>query len=250
MKLTSKEEQLVFLDRPADGEAGNLAHIGRLIGIGDERSGGILGREKRKRIHRAPGVVAIIEVRLPVKGVGAALGNGVDDAAGRAAVLGGVVGGIDLKFLDGGFGAGIAGAGSAAFLREESLVIVGAIHGVVVEQHAHAAEADEDEAASVVHDGGREQYEIRPAAAIDGQIADGGVVQNRSEVSRSGVDLRGLGADGDGLGGIADIQAGREVSDSADVDDHLLSFVGREAGGRNGDGIHRRFEASGAEVSG
>src|SRR6266478_40599 len=105
---------------------------------------------------------AVVPEGLAVELVTAALGDGVDHAAGGAAVLGGIVGRVDLEFLDGGFAGGIADAGAAAFFAEERLIVVGTVHRVVVEQAGNSAEAYETKAA-IRHRAGRAQRESRPA---------------------------------------------------------------------------------------
>src|SRR5258708_813358 len=99
--------------------------------------------------------------------VAAAFGDGIDHAAGGTPVLGGIVGSIDLEFLDGGFAGGIADASAAALFTEERLIVVSAVDRIVVQQPGNAAEAHETETAIGDCTGGA-QREGGPAAAIDG----------------------------------------------------------------------------------
>src|ERR1700751_2446954 len=98
--------------------------------------------------------------------IGAASGDRVHDTAGRAAVFGGVVRGVDLELAHGGLARKIGSTRAAALLGEEGLVVVRAVERVVVEQHADAAKAEESVALLVRRDGGREQGEVGPGAAV------------------------------------------------------------------------------------
>src|ERR1700679_1173996 len=104
--------------------------------------------------------------------VAAALGDGVDDATSRTAILSGVVGGVDLKLLNGGLCGGVTGAGTATLFREVGLVVVGAVDGYVVEEGALTAEAQEPEATGVADDGRCEQSIGRPAVVVYGKIPE------------------------------------------------------------------------------
>src|SRR5260221_13047581 len=123
--------------------------------------------------------------------IGAALGDGVDYAACGAAVLRGVVGRVDLKLLDGGFAGGIADARAAALFAEESLIVVGTIHRVVVEQARDPAKANQTKSA-IGHGAGGAEREGGPATAIDGQIFDRSVGDIGGEVGAVGGDDRKL----------------------------------------------------------
>jgi hypothetical protein len=69
-----------------------------------------------------------------VEGVAAGPGDGVDDAAGGAAILRRIVRGVDLELLDADWRNREGSAGAAAGLRVVGLVVVGAVDGVVVQQ--------------------------------------------------------------------------------------------------------------------
>src|SRR5437764_15278800 len=120
----------------------------------------------------------------------AALRDRVDHSAGGPPVFCGVVRSVHLKFLNGSLGAGIADARAAALFGKEGLIIVAAVHRVVVEQCAHAAEADESKTVDVIHCAGSEKNEIRPAAAVDGEVANGRLIDSGSEFGGDGIDLR------------------------------------------------------------
>src|SRR5712692_1763627 len=127
-----EEEEFVFEGGATDPAAPNLADVHGLIGKSRENARRSLGEDFCEGVGGAPVVVAIVEVGLTVVLICAALSDRVDDGAGGAAVLGGIVRGIDLKFLDGSLGSGVADARTAAFLAEKRLVVVGAINGVVI----------------------------------------------------------------------------------------------------------------------
>ena len=85
-------EELVAEQRTADAEAPLLAPVLRLVDVGLKGVGvRDLRRQQGVGIRRAEVVVAIVEEELAVELVAAALGDGVDDAAGGASILGGVV---------------------------------------------------------------------------------------------------------------------------------------------------------------
>ena len=100
-------EELVLLQRAAHVEAPLLAPVLGLVGRGDKAGGqcaavGIdRGRVVGIVVERTPRtVVAVGEVEDAMQGVGAALGDGVDDAAGGAPELRRINAGVDLELLD------------------------------------------------------------------------------------------------------------------------------------------------------
>src|SRR5712692_3798409 len=136
-------------------------------------------------VDSAPVTAAEIPERLAVNTIRAGFGDGVDHPAGRAAVLRGVVRAVDLEFLNRSFTGGIAYARPAAFLTEECLVVVRAIHCVVVEQPGNPAEADEAEAA-IRHRTRCSEGEKGPAAAVDRQILDRRLIDVGADVGAVG----------------------------------------------------------------
>src|SRR5262249_54018713 len=148
-----------------------------------------LDRDLRQRVGSAPDVVAIMEVSASMDLIGAALTNGVDHASRGAAVLRRVIRGVDLKLLDRFLGSRIANARTAAFFGEERLVIICSVKGVVIQQSAYAAEAEKAEGVRITYNTGRQEREVRPAAAVDGQIGDCCLVERGSEVRRDIVNL-------------------------------------------------------------
>ena len=101
--------------------------VGLVLDGGRSAGRGVEGGQLGERVLCAPVVVAVVEVELPVKLVGAALGDGVDDSAGGAAVFGGVDAGVDLELLYRDLRRGIALSGAAALLGEVGLVVIGAV---------------------------------------------------------------------------------------------------------------------------
>ena len=172
--------------------------------------------------------------------IGAALGDRVDDAAGRTAIFRGVVGGVDLELLHGDLRRRVTGAGASALFREERLVVVGAVHGDIVQQGAHSAEADQTEAVGVADHTRRQQNEAGPASAVDGKVFNRGFVQCGSEVSGGDVDQWGLGGNIHLFGG-ADGEVRAHRSQAADRDNDVLCPVGGKSLGLDGYGIGRRF---------
>ena len=182
--------------------------------------------------------------------VGTALGDSIDDGAGGAAVLGGIVGGVDLEFLDSGLGGGITNASSAAFFGKEGLIVVAAINGVVVQKSAHATETDQSEAAGIVDRARSEQREAGPAAAVNGQVFDGYLVDSGGKFLGVSVDLRGLRADHDSCASRTDVEARGNLRDATDLHDDLLGPEWSKALHFNGNGVRGGLELADAEIAG
>src|SRR5258707_12604878 len=102
--------------------------------------------------------------------VGAALGNGVDNAAHGVAILSREVVGDNLKLLHGLLGDGAGDAGTPRVLVVE---LVGGVIAISEEAvvSGDAAEAEQTKG-SVRHDGGAQQHEGVHAAGVDGQLQD------------------------------------------------------------------------------
>ena len=217
----------------ADGAAGGDSPLLAIVRRGDGDSGhgtvGLQLRELREGIASAPGIVAIEQEGVAVQMVGAAAGDSVDDTAGGAAVFGGVVRGVDLKLAHGGLTGEVGGAGAAALLGEEGLVVVCAIEGVVVEKNADAAKAELAIALLVRRDRGGEQREVGPPAAVRRQLIDGGLVDVGGECGRAQVnDGSGL-ADFDGLLGMRDGEVRGQRSEAAHLYRDACDVETREA---------------------
>ena len=94
-------EELILDQRPACGEAIDLAQIFRLDIRGDVGvCGGTVLRNLGIIVVGCPLALAIPEIGLPVQMVGAAIGDGGDDASSSAAVLSRVDAGVDGKLAN------------------------------------------------------------------------------------------------------------------------------------------------------
>ena len=180
-------------------------------------------------IERVQAGIAEVVEEIAVEVVGAGLGDGVDLTAGGLAEFDGVVGGLGLELLDGVERVDVGGTGGAAArLREEHLVVVGAVDVVLVVEAADAVEADEAGAA-VLGDVGGEEDEGAPVAAGDGKIGDELLVDGLGDFGLLGVDERGFAGDddlgGDGGGRKGDVDG----EDLADGEDEVLAVDLAEA---------------------
>jgi hypothetical protein len=77
-----------------------------------------------------------------MKTIGAGLGHGVYDTAGRLPEFGAVVTGTDFELLNGVLAVNVGYGGAAPRFREESLIIVGAVDVVVVVETGNTAVRD------------------------------------------------------------------------------------------------------------
>ena len=237
----------------ADGTAGGDSPLLAIVCRGDGDSGhgtvGLQLRELREWIASAPGIVAIEQEGVAVQMVGAAAGDSVDDTAGGAAIFGGVVRGVDLKLAHRRLTGEVGGAGTAALLGEEGLVVVCAIEGVVVEKNADAAKAELAIALLVRRDRGGEQREVGPPAAVRGQLIDGGLVDVGGECGRAQVnDGSGL-ADFDRLLGMRDGEVRGQRSEAAHLYRDACDVETGEAGLSNPRFIVAGRQAEKAEVA-
>ena len=169
-----EEKQFVFDDRTADVAAELVALVFWLDGRGHGSSALQCGK-KSKRVDGSKVAAPEKPKRFAVEAVRSGLGHSVGHAASRAAVFRRIVRGVDLKFPDGGLADRITDSRPAFFLREESLVIVSAVHRVVIQQSRDAAEADQSEC-SVRNGAGGGEREGRPSAPIHRQIIESLVI--------------------------------------------------------------------------
>ena len=98
--------------------------------------------------------------------VASAFGDGVDNAAGGAPELGRVDAGVDLELLDYVLRCGVAFTRTAAFFGVVCLVVVRAVHFYVVQNGADGAEGDQAVSGRIQRCSRRQQYQVRPAAAV------------------------------------------------------------------------------------
>ena len=232
--VVQEPEHFVLLDRAAHRKAELLPGVFLFlesIGLAD----GLLGVE---------GVVADEVKRLAVEGVSAALGDGVHGAAGGAPELGGEVAGADLEFFDGRLTHGVGGAGAAASLGEEGLVVVSAVHHVVVVEPGDAAVAHQAEVAVGLY-GGREQHKVLPAPAVDGQVFDRDLRDGDRVCGPVGLDDGRVFHNGDDLGRRCHLQGDVDRGGRADFEHDARVPHGGEAGL-----LHRNFILARAQIEG
>ena len=179
--------------------------------------------------------------------VGAGLGDGVDLTAGGLAELDGVVGSLSLELLDGVERVDVRSArGAAAGLREQHLVVIGAVDVVLVVETADAVEADESGAA-VGGDVGCVEDEGAPITGGDGKIGDEGLIDGLGDFGLLGVDERRLAGDddlsGDGGGRKGDVDG----EDLAYGEDEVLAVDFAEAAAAGADLIVSGKQEGGSE---
>ena len=156
--IVEEIEKLVF----ENGAAGAAAELLLLMdGLGVDTFRFVV------RIERVQRRIAQVIEQVGMKVVRARFGDGVDDAARRLAELGAVVTGADLEFLNGIEAVGVGDGGTAARFREESLIVVGAVHRIVVVEARYAAIGNQS---AVGSDARRQQHEVVPATSDDGQV--------------------------------------------------------------------------------
>ena len=152
-----EEENLVALERAADGASDLLLAVVRLEG--EESVGG------------AERTVAEVVERGAVQVIGAGFGDDVDDGAAGASLLGAVGIGGDAELLHDFGGELVGSAIASASLGEEGVVVVAAIDQEAVLESANAAEGKiaiggGSQAARILGDAGGEQREVGEAAAV------------------------------------------------------------------------------------
>ncbi len=219
-----EEVGLVLLDRPAQGAAELLLAEVRL-------------RRVRLLLEVGPGVQALVageEERAAVELVRPALGDHVDDAAHRAAVLRAVALGGDLVLLD----------GVVAELLEEPandpVVVVAAVH---VDDHRAAGGATVADPAHLGLGGvvvvrgtraGDEQREVLELPPVEGDVLDHLLRDHLADVGSGRLNQRRLAHDLDGLGDRSHLHGEVDGHGVADPDLHSLRDLRREAGQRRG----------------
>ena len=221
-----------------DGAADRAAELLLLVdGLGEQEGRGSVV----ERLVLAVGVervqVGITQVveDVAMELVRAALGDGVDLAAGGLAELDRVVRGLGLELLDGVDRVDVRRARcAAAGLGEQHLVVVRAVDVVLVVEAADAMEADEAGAA-VLRDVRRVQNEGAPVAGGDGQIGDQLLAEGLRDFGLLGVEDRGLAGDVDFSGDGRSGQRGVDGEDLADGEHEILAVDLAEAGAAESD---------------
>src|SRR5260370_22128610 len=179
--IIEKEERLVLHDRAAQ-VAAELVEM--IVAIG----------QPRPVVFPAIGIQRLVAEKLkrgsmPV--VRAALRNHVDHSATRAAHFRRVTIGGDLEFLYGVLAEAVrtaSRAGAPGGLSEEHVVRVRAIHGEAVGGAPLAAEAQIAAARWIAHHPGSQYGEIQEVTAIDRQIRDRSLSDNRRRLGTRRLD--------------------------------------------------------------
>src|SRR2546430_2466171 len=166
-------------------------------------------------IDSTPIRVAVIPKGLSMQTIGSALSDRIHDPTGGAAVFGGIVGGVDLEFLNASLAGGVADARAAALLAKEGLVVIGAIHGVVVQQPRNSAKANQAESA-VRRGTWSAKRKERPSAAVHGQIFDRRLIDVGGKVGPVRDDDRSFGSCFNGFRYCLDAERGVNCSHAPD----------------------------------
>ena len=234
-----EEEVLVAHDRAADAAA-VLVEVIRALR--HRHAGRVLADD----VEVVLGAILLVAIELedrPIEVVRARLRDHVDHGAAGAAVLGGVAVGVDLELLHGVLAELVrraAGAGAAEGLAEEGVVVVGAVDDDAVQRAALAGEADVA-AARILDHARRGQDEVDEVAAVDGEVLDRLVVDDRGDFRLRRLDERGRRGDGHGLGD-ARLHPEVERDGRADVDHDAVELHRLEAGELAADAVGPRHQ--------
>ncbi len=137
-----------------------------------------------------------VVIAVAVNLVGAALGHSVHESAASLSKLRFEPSAGDLKLADHVLAELVGNAGASNLLREESVVVVSAIHRVVVEVPGNTVEADHPEVAIGRRSRGQ-QGEIGEVSSVRGKRLYAALVHDRAKRRRSGINQWGLGAHND-----------------------------------------------------
>ena len=184
--VTGEEEQPALEKRAAGCAAKLIARVDRFQR--DHMRRAIDGDGlKSSRIARAPRVVAIVDEGGAVKRVRSALRDGIDHAAGAAAIFRRVIRDVDVNFTNRGETDPVGDACASALVRQKGLIVVAAIDRIAVEQAADASKTDR--AQRTIRGGrGRQECEVGPAAAVVGKIVECRLIEVNGELLPCGVD--------------------------------------------------------------
>ena len=182
--VIDEEEDLVLFHRTAQRTA-ELVEVVRVL------------LHSRTVVHEGIGVHALIAIKLEygaVQLVVAALGDHVDDAAGRAANLSREGIGVHLEFLNRVLAESIrTKAGTAGGLGEEQVIGICAVDEQRIGRPPLTAERKVSAAAGILHHAGRENSEVDEIAAIDRKIGYGAGVDTGGGGGAGGFDDRSFG---------------------------------------------------------
>ena len=177
-------------------------------------------------------------------------GDGVHHAPGGPPVFGRVVRSVHLELLHRRLGGGVADAGAAALLGEERLVVVHAVEGVVVEQHADAAKTQQAIAVLVGGHALGLQREVRPSAAVAGQVLKRRVAQVGGDGRGACIEPGSLRPHHNGLMCSTDREPGSQRGHTAHLDDNRVGPPGCEIRRRGFDRICVRYQVGDAKSPG
>ncbi len=145
--IGQKPEEPVFFDCSSNSKPPSISFVRGLEILRTEPSGRVWHVHGCKFVCSAEVIVTPVIVQFTVQRIGTTLGDGVDDPARRLPVFSGVIRSVDLELFYGRLRRGIADTCATPLFRKECLVVIGAVHGIVIEQCAHAPEAQQAEAA-------------------------------------------------------------------------------------------------------
>ena len=221
--IGQEEEQLVFLERAAEGRSVLLLIEREFLSL---------------RVLRRQAVRLEEEVRRAAGRVGPRLGDDVDEAGAAAAELRRGPVGHDDHLFDGVLVEGEGRPLAAALLAEERVVEVRAVHGDVVVDALLAVDADLV-AVGPLHDGHarRQLHERQEVAPVVGQPGHGLLVDARGLLGARRLDDRRIRRDGDLLLHRGQLQDDWDVRGLADGQLDALLGVGRKAREHDGQSI-------------
>ena len=225
---SGEEEDFVLLDGAADGGSGLLLAAVRLEG--EERVG---GAECAVAEDNRTGAVRWLEPGFR---------DDVDDGSAGAAEFGAIGVGGDAKLLHGFGGEIVRLAVASAGLGVEGVVVVAAVDEEAVLESSNAAEGEiaiggRGEAARILRDAGGEQGEIGEAAAIEGKVSNGALIEQGGDGAGLGLDKSGGAGDGDIFLSACDGEMEFEFGGGANVDVELRAELRRHAFGRRARGV-------------
>ena len=220
--LVGAEEERPVLDDRAAERAAELLAVQAVVDA---------GREEVVGVHRRIAQVAEAEA---AEIVGARAGDGVDDRAGVAPVLGAEGVGLDRELLQ--------GVGIGHRVRAVAVVVVvrPAVHDVVGRIGARAVGRDAARAgigragghigAGIGDHAGNQRHQLRGIAAVERQFLDPLLVDDGLQRARHRVHRRADAADRHRFGQVADAQRDVEADLFAHPDDDVLDLHRLEAG--------------------
>src|SRR5437016_4164479 len=189
------------------------------------RTAKLLLRRRRNLAEGIPGGQARRAVnikRAAVKVIGAGLGYGIDDPAGRASELGVIARSYDLELLNRTLRncEGLIRAFAPAQTTKKRIVVIRAVDLHITIDAALSCQRNLS--TDRINLGGRRrQYKILEAPSIDRQLADRGVVDVRRRLNLRGLDI-GARANEDGSGHTLNA----EINIGSDSRTHLYLIAG------------------------